>query len=270
MSTKRLRGWSLQKELETKDPCERGTSSSSSKSPSQLATKLLSLWAHGTLSAAMVQQIAHLALLDGASHNDLYIISKTGNFGQLTGNVHRDLMHEFAANICIDDHPVVTPCVDPKSSSLEEGTATMLLPHVLFSNLEKGYTSRFDELFCGEDLESFWNSALEKEDERILNHPCLMNFSDWKKKTIPIFIHGDGVEFQERDTLMVWSWGPLLSKASSLETNMLIGAIPKSCTASGTWSPAMQILVWSFNALLMGLRPSLDNFGNAFEKNVKI
>ena len=269
MTAKRLRGWSLQKEIETKNPCERASASFASKSPSQLGTKLLSLWAHGTLSAVMVQQIAHLALLDGASHNDLYIISKTGNFGQLTGNVHTDLMHEFAANICIDDHQVVTPYVDPKSSTLEEGTSTMLLPHVLFSNLEKGYPSRFDELFCGEDLESFWNSALEKEDERILNHPCLMNSVDWKRQTIPIFIHGDGVEFQERDTLMVWSWGPLLGKASSLETNMLIGAIPKSCTASGTWSPVMQLLVWSFNALLMGLHPSLDNFGNDFEKRNK-
>ena len=269
MSTKRLRGWSLQKELATPHPCERDTPSSSSKSPSQLATKLLSLWAHGTLSAVMVQQIAHLALLDGASHSDLYTISKTGNFGQFTGNVHRDLMHEFAANICVDIHPVITTYVDPKSSTLEEGIATMLLPHVLFSNLEKGYTSRFDELFCGKDLESFWNGALEKEDERLLNHPCLMDSSDWKQKTIPIFIHGDGVEFQERDSLMVWSWGPLLSKASSLETNMLIGAIPKSCTASGTWSPLMQILVWSFNALLMGLHPSVDNFGNAFAKKSK-
>ena len=108
MSTKRLRGWSLQKELAVAHPCERDTPSSSSKSPSQLATKLLSLWAHGTLSAVMVQQIAHLALLDGASHSDLYTISKTGNFGQFTGNAHRDLTHEFAANICVDIHPVVT------------------------------------------------------------------------------------------------------------------------------------------------------------------
>ena len=132
MSTKRLRGWSLQKELAAPHPCERDTPSSSSKSPSQLATKLLSLWAHGTLSAVMVQQIAHLALLDGASHSDLYTISKTGNFGQFTGNVHRDLTNEFAANICVDIHPAVTTYVDPKSSSLEERTATMLLPHVFF------------------------------------------------------------------------------------------------------------------------------------------
>ena len=65
MATKRLRGWALQKEL---NPCKRGEASTSSKQPSQLANKLLSLWAHGTLSAIMVQEIAHLAMLDGASH----------------------------------------------------------------------------------------------------------------------------------------------------------------------------------------------------------
>ena len=96
-----------------------------------------------------------------------------------------------------------------------------------------------------------------------------MSSSDWKKKAIPIFIHGDGVELQERDQLMVWTWGPLLSKAPSIEANTLIGAIPKSCSSSGTWSPVTQLLVWSFNALLVGLHPSLDSFGNDFQKGTK-
>ena len=92
-----------------------------------------------------------------------------------------------------------------------------------------------------------------------------MSSPDWKEKTIPVFIHGDGVEFQERDQLMVWSWGPLLSKAASLETNMLICAIPKSCSFAGTWSPIMNLLVWSFKALLQGLHPTVDCFGNPLE-----
>ena len=65
---------------------------------------------------------------------------------------------------------------------------------------------------------------------------------------------------------MVWSWGPLLSKSSSLETNMLIGAIPKSCTSDETWGPVMELLVWSFKALLMGVRPTLDHMGAPLEK----
>jgi hypothetical protein len=162
MATKRLRGWALQKELVTENPCKRGESLTSSKQPSQLANKLLSLWAHGTLSAIMVQEIAHLAMLDGASHHDLLAISETGHFGEYPGNVHRDSMQEFAHHLCIDAHKVVTSYVDPKSSSLEEGTVDILLPHMLFSNLAKGYPSRFEELFVAQNLKDFWKMLLEK------------------------------------------------------------------------------------------------------------
>ena len=218
----------------------------------------------------MVQEIAHLAVLGGASHHDLLAISKTGHFGEYPGNVHRDLMHEFAHHLCIDAHKVVTSYVDPKSSSLEEGTVEILLPHMLFSNLAKGYPSRFEELFVAQNLEDFWTDALGKEDERIKNHPSLMLYPDWKQRTIPLFIHGDGVEFHERDQLMVWSWGPLLSKASSCETNMLIGAVPKSCTSASTWTPVMQQLVWSFNSLLKGAHPCVDHSGSALAKGSKL
>ena len=138
MAVKRLRGWSLQKEIDNVIPCEKEvSSSSSSKAFSPLANKLLTLWAHGTLSAVMIREIAHLAMLDGAQHPDLYGIAKTGNFGQQHGNVHRDLMHEFARNICIEKHQCATYFIYPKSSSKEEVQTHMYLPHVLFSNLAK-------------------------------------------------------------------------------------------------------------------------------------
>ena len=77
MAVKRLRGWSLQKEIDNVIPCEREvSSSSSSKAFSPLANKLLTLWAHGTLSDVMIREIAHLAMLDGAQHPDLYGIAK--------------------------------------------------------------------------------------------------------------------------------------------------------------------------------------------------
>ena len=77
MAVKRLRGWYLHKEIDNAIHCARGvSSSSSSKAFSPLANKILTLWAHGTLSAVMIRESANLAMLDGAQHPDLYGIAK--------------------------------------------------------------------------------------------------------------------------------------------------------------------------------------------------
>ena len=68
---KRLRGWQLEQEsgrnaikgnkaLENADALE--------KHESPLASKLLHLWASGSLSAVMIRGLANLALQDGADH----------------------------------------------------------------------------------------------------------------------------------------------------------------------------------------------------------
>ena len=90
---KRLHGWALEKEIGTKK-----TSSSSTSVPqSALASKLLSLWAHGSLSAMAIQEIAHLALLDGANHAELALLAQAGNFGENPGNIHRDIVRAICA-----------------------------------------------------------------------------------------------------------------------------------------------------------------------------
>ena len=62
---KRLRGHFL--ELEKR----KGNTLTKGQAKSGLVNKLLSLWAHGQLSATLCQQIAHLALLDGAQSEEL-------------------------------------------------------------------------------------------------------------------------------------------------------------------------------------------------------
>ena len=75
--TKKLRGWSLEKEL----PQANFSSSSSSSS-----------------GAAAIQEIAHLALLGGASRPELVKLAQAGNFGEFTGNTHRDIVTSFCKN----------------------------------------------------------------------------------------------------------------------------------------------------------------------------
>ena len=59
-----------------------------------------------------------------------------------------------------------------------------------------------------------------------------------EQKIIPFFLHGDGVEYQNRDSMMVWSWGCMLGDQASLEKHMLLAAFLKSCTTKETWPPS--------------------------------
>ena len=69
----------LQESLE-KDIDKNPISLEKDEKPSALANKLLALWAQGMLSAALIREIAHLALQDGAQHNDLVALARTGNW----------------------------------------------------------------------------------------------------------------------------------------------------------------------------------------------
>ena len=75
-NAKRLRGHQLEIEKEKGHPLAKGD-----VQPSALADKLLCLWAHGSLSASAVQDIAHGAMLDGADHEELLALAKKWQLG---------------------------------------------------------------------------------------------------------------------------------------------------------------------------------------------
>ena len=88
---KRIRGWQL--DIETgkglRSTLEEG---GEKQEHSALASALLALWSHGKLSATMVQWLAWQAVLDGAQHDELVSMAKTGAYGSCPGNCHRDLI----------------------------------------------------------------------------------------------------------------------------------------------------------------------------------
>ena len=59
-------------------------------------------------------------------------------------------------------------------------------------------------------------------------------------------MHGDVVEFQNRGSLLVFSWGTLLSSMNSLQNHMLVAAWPKSCQHPDTRDP---IWKWAWKPL---------------------
>ena len=243
-----------------------GETPSTSSAPSNLATKLLSLWAHGKLSAVEVQKLSNLATLDGCSHPEVATLGAAGNFGEQPGNCHRALVRSFCNQLSVPEPGLVTcKCFDPKTSKIIGEDVAIFYPHLMFSALAESYPEVFQRLFKLHELPEFWEQTLARDDDRLVNHPATLE-KGWEQVTIPLFTHGDGVEYESRDSLMVWSFGPLLSQEQSLDSHLLMAAWPKSCTCKDTWPQLWKELAWSFKALAKGQHPTHDADGNPLKK----
>lgn len=273
---KRLRGHALELAKQEAKTLPKG-----SASENVLSEGLLSLWSHGHLSAKLIQNIANKALLVGAEGEDLATIARSGNHGSKPGNCHRDICRAFIKDCHLGTGASVpTQCQDPKTSKPCEENAGVLLPHLLFSELFEGYPSQFDSLFGTQDLAEFWTRVEATKDDRLQAHPICLDKRQKKTQksvqnrslTIPLFLHADGVEFQSRDSLLVWNWGGFLNAFGSLNSHFLICAFPKSASLNNTWEPIMEWVQWSFEAMQEGTHPCYgpDNGplpkGSIFEK----
>lgn len=278
LKVKRLRGWQLEMESGRKvvpksKVLEKTQGLEQPEAPqSALANKLLHLWSSGKLSASCIREIAHLAIQDGADHPELLQLGKAGNWGESDKNSHRDIMTQFCPDVRLaEPHYIKVPCIDPKTSLEKEDWAAVFLPHLQFAHLGEYYPQFFHATFAlgHGKLEKFWTGVQKLKDDRLEGHPMCLE-KHWKSKVIPILVHGDGVEYQNRDSLMVWSWGCMLAEMSSLKQHMLLAAFPKSCSTKGTWEPIWKWLKWSFEALGKGFHPTHDPDGKVLEKTSKL
>ena len=162
--------------------------------------------------------------------------------------------------------PVKVKAIDNKTSLEKEEEAHVFLPHMVFSRLGEFYPAFFAKTMELENFGKSWN-AVEKSCDPKLSHHSMTLEKDWKRKNVPLFVHGDGVEFQSRDSLLTFSFGSLGSSLSSLETNLYLASFPKSSTHAETWAPIWKLLKWSFDSLGKGFHPALDPDGNALEED---
>ena len=259
--TKRLRGW--KKDLAT-GLAERPDAQE--QLPSPFATKLLSHWAHGKLSAKGVQELAHLAQIGGCAHEEVATIARAGNFGENPGNCTKALMSAFLPNVGIPPGlDIEVPCLDPKTSKESVTTVQVFLPHSMFSALAENYPRKWEQFFCTHDLAAFWSQVEAKKDQRLKGHP-LTKGERWQETTVPLFCHGDGAEFQTRDSLMIYSFGSIQNLLASLDSHLLMACFPKSCTTPQTWQPLWEYLAWSFESLQKGYHPTKDWTGEPLKK----
>ena len=91
---------------------------------------------------------------------------------------------------------------------------------------------------------------------------------DWADFCIPIYVHGDGVDYANNDSLMVFSWGPLEKGAQqqTLLSHWLLASFAKSCGTKETWNVIWKHLLWSFKALASGKHPGKDADNKPLEK----
>ena len=70
-------------------------------------------------------------------------------------------------------------------------------PHQIFTHYYHNHPEAFENKFLGtgggpDRLEEFWDEVERRDDPRIRSHP-MRRRADWKRRAIPIEIHGDEV-----------------------------------------------------------------------------
>ena len=233
---------------------------------SGLVTKCLHLWSQGDLPATTVQQLSLLAILDGAENQELARVAAIGTCGHWPANCTRDLKTMFCKTLCMCQPTLVkTFFRDPKISRTVEETMALFNPaefmHCLSSHIE------FHSFFGTAEIRRFWDQVEASHSPQLQGHPLTLQ-PNWRDLTIPLWFHGDGVEFHERDSIMAYSFGSILSLLHALDSSCLMSANAKTCTVQesavcpGTWKTPWKHFCHGFGDLAAGVFSELDADGN--------
>ena len=138
---------------------------------------------------------------------------------------------------------------------------------MMFAALGQNYPEVSSQLygFGKGQLAYFWEQIAQSRDEKLKGHPMQSLVKDWQKKTIPLFIHGDGVDYAN-DSLLVFGFGCLASNLSTLPNHFLMACHPKSCGTKETWKTIWHHLSCSLKALACGRHPTENPGGKHVEK----
>ena len=156
---------------------------------------------------------------------------------------------------------IKVPALDSKEDSMVD--FNFFLPHLWVASVFDSYPALAAHLFGLDKVHQFW-AGVQPDDPRLIGSPIdLDKVRNAEKQVIPLWLHGDGVEFST-DSLLTFSFGPCLySPASSglkqsqvVDHAFCLAAFPKSAQLKHTWQHVYEILAWSFQALFHGTHPS--------------
>jgi len=258
---------------------------------SRLAKFLVKEWAWGYISPQKLQKMADLELadikqvtegctLENASPeffpklNDLEKLAGIGTHGSNSNHCNRDLAELLKLDKVkmnktkVKVKKVGTPFVCVKNISL-------LWPHMLFYTIYTFFQDAWNaRIMPSEDaLEAFWNS--QHQHPNLPGHP-MTRVPGWKRKAVPIAIHGDQVPVTGcgktwAKSMLIISWCSMLGRGSTVEMNFLILSIMAALlTKFGTNRTMDQLwrgIVWSLTWLQKGVHPSHDEYGRKYDEN---
>ena len=149
---------------------------------------------------------------------------------------------------------------------------SILWPHMLFATMYNSFKEAWSVRVCPskDELEKFWDS--QSNHPNLVNHP-MTEIPGWKRKAIPIAIHGDkvpvtGVGKSWCKSMYILSWCSMLGRGSTLEMNFLILALMAALfTASGTTKAQLwRGLHWSLKQLQNGKWADHDEYGQQYPR----
>ena len=248
----------------------------------RLAEWLVSQWAWGFFSAPKVQEIASMSLeatrqvvsnciFPGVlpehfpNLKDLELLAGIGDDGKYPRNMHRDLK-QILGSCPLEAGTSISLRVNVLKSkgATRMNPEDIMLPHDTLSALELHYPAAFKEHVLPDDvdLEEWWD-ALE-DHPSLAKHPIKAD-PNWKKKTIPLSLHGDGVPVTGcgkvwAKSSMIFSFKSLVGRGSTIQTNYLILSIMTCLLATWTGGSTMESILKciadSFELCLKGVLPN--------------
>ena len=228
--------------------------------------------AWGVLTPQQVQKVAELSLEDhkkaveaNAELPELNRLARAGTSGTESCNVHRDIMRIVKNDPMLKPTKCTLPYVDP----IGERPSTVMLPHEMFHDMYTHYPDSFTKNMVPggcEELQKFWGDVGGRP--QLEGHP-IKGRMGWKRKAVPIGIHGDevpvvGVGKVWAKVFLTFQWYSLMAAATARSTTDLMmwiwGVWERFCIPGelGTIDSFMVILVWSLHALFLGKWPSHD------------
>ncbi|OLQ12748.1 hypothetical protein AK812_SmicGene3343 [Symbiodinium microadriaticum] len=107
----------------------------------------------------------------------------------------------------------------------------------------------FDWILNPSGIKDFW-AGVKDSDPRLhmLRRETNLSKHDLKY-CLPLWFHGDAEEYVDGRSLMIYSMGSLLATGSTLDTTLLLAAVPKDICCPGTWEALFQKWVASFTHL---------------------
>lgn len=253
---------------------QRAQSAATRVDASPLAGILEGMFGWGEIKASVVRRIAAAGVAELALRGiTLPPDSSLARLAHGTGHTRRAILRQLKPPAVVPSPvPVRVPCVSAREnrSVVVYASTKVYMINEIFECLYRHFPARFQDLL-GDGLEQFW-ATVRDDDPRLVGNPILAK-PNWRKRTVPLIIHGDGAQFTSNqrashgNSLACVNAGGLLSKGWSIRS-WLLSCWPKLCRAyasvfganNDTWKVLNDYMCLGFSSLFHGYHPAKDPY----------